>query len=123
MRGQLLLVDLAKDGGVMVDGLGLPAEEPGRQASDFARECQLRAWQQTHRHADIVGSGKATRSSPEITRHKLVADFGGSRSHALEAKVTHWRLLSPGNFVRGFHTPHNPSGNEIKQEWCRCAAE
>ena len=116
MRGQLLFVDLAEDRSLMVDGLGLPAEQAGRQASNLTGECQFGAWQQTHRHTEIVGGGEATRTGAEITRHQLVADFRGSRPHALEAKVTHWRLLSPGHVIRGFHNPPEPSGNESKQE-------
>src|SRR5271168_4507240 len=101
MRGQLLLVDLAEDGGLIVDRLRLPTEQTGRQARNFAGECQLRAGQQTHRHTKVIGGGEPTRSGAEITRHELVADFRGSRSHTLEAKVTHWRLLSPGIVIRG----------------------
>jgi hypothetical protein len=37
----------------------------------------------------------------------------------LEAKVTHWRLLSPGMVSGAFNAPHYPSGNQSKQEWCR----
>ena len=110
MRGQLVLVDLAENRRLMVDRLCLPAKQARRQASDLAGEGQFGARHQTYRHAEIVGVGEAARSGTEITRYKLIAHFRGPRPHALEAKVTHWQLLSPRHRVRGFQcTPITPA--------------
>src|ERR1700722_12207773 len=119
MRGQLFLVDLAEDRRLMIDSLGLPAKQARWQTGDFACECEFGARHQTHRHAEIVDVGKTARSGTEITSHKLVAYFRRPRPHALEAKVTHLRLLSPGMVSGAFNAPHNPSGNKSKQKQCR----
>src|ERR1700683_2963355 len=94
MRCQLILVDLTKDGGLVVDGLGLPPQKSGRQACNVAGESQLRSWQHAYRQSRVIRGGEPARSRPEVTRHELVTDFRRPRPYALKAKVTHWRLLS-----------------------------
>src|ERR1700730_7381852 len=90
----LVLVDLAEDGGLVVDGLGLPAEQADRQARHVAGEGQLRSRQHTHCQAAVVGCGEPARSRAEVLRYQLVAHLRGPRPNALKAKVTHRRLLS-----------------------------
>ena len=87
MRGRLLFIDLPEDRRLVIDGLGPPAEETGRQATDFAVEGKLGAGRQTHRRAVVVSIGKAAGSGPEITRDKLIAHFRWRDR-------TFWRLKS-----------------------------
>src|SRR5271166_293150 len=89
MRGRLVLVDLSKDGHLVVDCFRLPAQEADRQASYIASEGQLRSWQHAYCQAGIVRGGEAACPSAEVTRHELVADLRGPRTYALKAKVTH----------------------------------
>src|SRR6516225_9231338 len=106
MRGELLFVHLTEDRCLMIDSLGLPAKkQAGRQTSDFAGEGKFGAGHQTHGCADVVDVGEAARSGTEITRYKRVAHLRGARPQALEAKVTHWRLLSPGLMSGAFNAP------------------
>src|SRR5580700_3253828 len=121
MRGQLVLVDLTKDGGLVFDGLGLPPQKAGRQARDVAGKGQLRSGQHAYRQSRIVRGGEPSRSRPEVTRHKFITDFRRPRPYALKAKVTHWRLLSSQVFLSQVFrctAPTTPSDNDFKQEWC-----
>ena len=74
VRGELLFIDLTEDRRLMINGLGLPAKQARRQASDFDGEGKLGAGHQTHRHAEVVGIGKAAgsgtfRESPRDSTH------------------------------------------------------
>src|SRR5690348_232086 len=94
MRGQLVLVDLTEDRGLVIDRLGLPSQKAGRQAGNFAGEGQLGPGPHADGQTGIVGGGEPACSRPEVARDELVADLRRPRSHALKAKVTHGRLLS-----------------------------
>ena len=89
MRGQLILVDLSKNGRPVVDRLRPPAEQAGRQARNLASEGQLRTGHYTHRQSGIIRGSEAACPCAKVTSHELIADLRGSRTYALEAKVAH----------------------------------
>src|SRR5262249_39111062 len=93
------------------------AEQAGRQARDLACESELRSRADAYRQSGIIRRRKTTRSGAEISRHESVSHFCGPRSHALEAKVTHWRLLS--SQVLHYSTPTAVPIPHSKQVWCR----
>jgi hypothetical protein len=102
--GRFVFVYLAENGSLMIDGLGPPGKQAGRQASDLAGKGEFGPWQQTNRQTEIVGRGEATRSGAEITRYKSVSHFRRTRSHALKAKVTHGHSF-PRRHAGSFATP------------------
>src|SRR5579864_5824842 len=116
MGGQLILVDLTEDRGLVVDRLGLPPQKTGRQAGNFAGEGQLGSGPDANGQTGIVGGGEPARSRPEVARDELVADLRRPRSHALKAKVAHGRLLSSRVEARGFRysSPTNPTRQRLR---------
>src|SRR5690348_10767928 len=101
MRGQLVLVDLTEDRGLVIDRLGLPAQQAGRQAGHVAGEGQLGSGPDTDGQSGIVGGGEPACSRPEVARDELVADLRRPRSHALKAKSKIWGFFWSGGYVRG----------------------
>jgi hypothetical protein len=93
----------------MIDSLGLPAKQAGRQTSDFAGEGKFGPGHQTNGCAEVVDVGEAARSGTEITRYKLVAHLRGARPHALEAKVTHGDSFPPELMSGAFNAPITPT--------------
>ncbi len=77
MCGKLVLVDLSKDCGLVVDGLRLPPEQACGHAHNFPGECQFRSRHYTHRQSKIIRGGEAACPSAEVTRHELIADLRG----------------------------------------------
>src|SRR5271165_7398827 len=116
MRSHLVLVHLAEDGGLVVDSLGFPAEQAGRQAGNLIGKGQFGAGQNTDCQSWIVRGGKPASSRPEVTCYELIADLRRPRTHALKAKVTHWRLLSSRSLRQ---SAPQPLYNDLKQEQCR----
>ena len=89
MHSQLVLVDLSKNGRLVVDRLHLPPEQASRQASNLASEGQLRTRHYTHGQSGIIRGSEAACPGAEVTGHELIADLRGPRTYALEAKVAH----------------------------------
>ena len=87
MRGRLVLVDLSKDGRLVVDRLRPPPEQTGRQARNLASEGQFRTRHYTHRQSGIIRSGKARVPVPKSRVASLSPTFAGRER-------TLWRLKS-----------------------------
>jgi len=96
-RGRLVVVDLSKDGRLVVDRLRPPPEQTGRHARNLASEGQFRTRHYTHRQSGIIRSGKAACSGAEVTCREPIADLRRSRTYALEAKVAHLGISLVGS--------------------------
>jgi len=70
-----------------------------RKDGDFFGERQFRPGRQTNGQFGIIYDGETARPRAEVVGHQFIA---GSRTYALEAKVTHfWEALSP---IRHYHS-------------------
>ena len=69
-RGRLVVVDLSKDGRLVVDRLRPPPEQTSRQARDLASEGQPRTRHYAHRPSGIMRGGKATMPAELIDQRR-----------------------------------------------------
>jgi hypothetical protein len=89
MSGQPLLIDLSKDGRLVVNPPRLPPEETSQQARNFSGEGKFRSRHHTHCQSGIIRGGEGACPSAKVARYELIADLRGARTYSLEAKVTH----------------------------------
>ena len=83
MRVKLVLVHLAEDRGLVVDRLGLPAEQSGGKDGDVSVKGDFGAGHYAHRKAAIVRSCESASSGAEVPGHELIANFRRPRSNGL----------------------------------------
>src|SRR5712692_5575793 len=89
MHPRLIPVELPKDRRLVADRSCAPAEEAGCGAGRLLREGELRSRKHANRRRHVLGRGESSCPGTEVARRELVADFGGTRFHIVQAVVAH----------------------------------
>lgn len=90
MCGRLVFVNLSEDCRLVIERFCPPPEQAVREDGYLSGKCQLRSWHKANGYVRVIERSKAARAGAEVARHQLIADLGGPRTNALEAKVAHF---------------------------------